>query len=453
MGTRVPISFLRKYVQMLDRFKKRWEGLKQSALVGRSISVLLLRVSGTGLFFLLTLFLTNLFKAEYVGQYDYSRALLVFLGTVALFGMQQSIIYYSGYLTAHQSLGYLPTIYRKMVLMVVIVAVILNLGLYVVSVSPLEEWLSLSVDDITLYTFPAILFYGITMLNIDVFRAMDKIYLSEVFRNILRYSFFFIAVVVLYFTDSTPWLAETFLLNFVFLAALSSWTVWHFFKEPQFKTREKAEAFSLGKIVRRSAPMAVSAASFLLMQSLDVLMLTHFTNYETVAYYSSAVKLTLLISMVLTSVNAVIAPQIAKDFAEKAVQALKEKIAHSTRLIFAITMPGIVLLAIGASFFLGLFGEGYVQAKTALWVLLIGQTVNALCGSIGVYLNMTGKQKVFQTILVSALFINIALNFWLIPEYGMLGAAMATAGSMILWNLVTVVYIYKKDGVRTFLKI
>lgn len=438
---------------MLDRLKKQWNGLRKNTLVGKSISVLLLRVSGTGLFFLLTLFLTNFFEAQYVGQYDYSRALLIFLGTVALFGMQQSIIYYSGYLTAHQSLGHLSSIYKKMVFMVVMMAVLLNLGLYLARMSPLEQWLSLSVDEITLYTFPAILFYGITMLNIDVLRAMDKIYLSEVFRNILRYSFFFLAVAILYTTNNTPWLVQVFLLNFVLLAVLTSLVVIYNFKEPQFKDIGIQEKIGFGKILRRSAPMAVSAASFLLMQSLDVLMLTHFTNYETVAYYSSAVKLTLLISMVLTSVNAVIAPQIAKDFAEKAMQALREKIRHSTRLIFAITMPGIIVLAIGASFFLGLFGEDYVQAKASLWVLLIGQTINAVCGSIGVYLNMTGKQKIFQTILVSALAINIALNFWLIPLYGMLGAAIATAGSMILWNVVTVIYIYRKDGVRTFLKL
>ena len=434
--------------------KIKWlDRLKLQSFHKKSIGVLFLRGIGVVLFFALTLFLTNLFDPELVGKYDYSRSLLVFLGTLALFGMQQSIIYYSGYLSAHKSLGYLKSIYKKMVLMVTVIALLLNIGLVLVIKSPLEDWLGLSIDDITIYTFPAIFFYGITMLNIDVFRAMNKIGVSEIFRNIFRYSFLFIAVVALFYTKNTTYLVEIFLLNFAFLSVFSTIMVVYYFRENQFRERQLKESISLGKILKRSAPMAVSAASFLLMQSLDVLMLSHFSNYEVVAYYSAAVKLTLLIALVLTSVNAVIAPQIAKDYAQKAIQALKKKIADSTRLIFAITMPGIMLLAFGASFFLGWFGEPYVQAKSSLWVLLVGQTINALCGSIGVYLNMTGKQKVFQVILVSALLVNIVLNYILIPIYGMLGAAIATSSSMILWNLVTVVYIYKKDGIRTFLKL
>lgn len=197
--------------------------------------------------------------------------------------------------------------------------------------------------------------------------------------------------------------------------------------------------------------MAVSAASFLLMQSLDVLMLTSFTDYETVAFYSAAVKLTLLISIVLSSVNAVIAPQIAKDFASSKLEALKKNIKRSTRLILLMTLPLILILALFSSFVLHFFGASYVSANTALLILLMGQAVNAFCGSIGVYLNMTGKQQVFQVVLLSALGVNVVLNYFLIPKFGMTGAAIATSVSMILWNAAAVLYVYQKDGVKTFL--
>lgn len=81
----------------------------------------------------------------------------------------------------------------------------------------------------------------------------------------------------------------------------------------------------------------------------------------------------------------------------------------------------------------------------------MGQAVNAFCGSIGVYLNMTGKQQVFQVVLLSALGVNVVLNYFLIPKFGMTGAAIATSVSMILWNAAAVLYVYQKDGVKTFL--
>ena len=64
---------------------------------------------------------------------------------------------------------------------------------------------------------------------------------------------------------------------------------------------------------------------------------------------------------------------------------------------------------------------------------------------------MTGKQRIFQAILISALLLNVTLNYVLIPKLGMTGAALATTISMALWNIAAVVYAFKKDRVIIFL--
>jgi hypothetical protein len=56
-------------------------------------------------------------------------------------------------------------------------------------------------------------------------------------------------------------------------------------------------------------------------------------------------------------------------------------------------------------------------AKDALLILTIGQAVCSIFGS-PVYLNMTGRQHIFQRILVLAV-LNLGLNRFLIPIYGM----------------------------------
>ena len=61
-----------------------------------------------------------------------------------------------------------------------------------------------------------------------------------------------------------------------------------------------------------------------------------------------------------------------------------------------------------------------------------------MSGSVGVILNMTGKEKVFRNILSIALVINITLNILLITKFGIEGAAIASATSMIFWNLYSV---------------
>jgi O-antigen/teichoic acid export membrane protein len=76
----------------------------------------------------------------------------------------------------------------------------------------------------------------------------------------------------------------------------------------------------------------------------------------------------------------------------------------------------------------------------------MGYFVSAISGSVGFILQMTGKQNVFQVILLSAAVINIALNIVLVPIYGISGASFATMTSMIFWNLTAVIYIRLNYG-------
>ncbi len=421
-----------------------------NSFTGRSIGVLFLRLLGVGLFFSGTLYLTNELAPELVGQYDYSRALLLFVGAIALFGMQQSVIFYSGFFSAQNNLGQIRQVYKTMFLLVVGLSVGLNALLYVLG--PIISALGFKpIGSLVYQTFTGILFYAITMLNIDVLRAIDKIYISELFRNIFRYLIFFLGAITLVIIGQPQWLVSVFLGSFVLLALTSTGMLIVYFKQPPLKVFKPSPSISARAILKRSAPMAISAASFLLMQSFDVLMLKQFENYTVVAIYSVAVKLTLLLSVALASVNAVLAPKIAEDYNRGDKKALAAKIKKSTRLIFVSTAPAIVILALGADWILSWFGSAYVAAKTPLLILLLGQAVNTLCGSVGVYLNMTSKQKVFQWIVASALVLNVSLNAYLIPIYGMIGAAWATAASMMAWNIIAVGYVYKMDRIKTFL--
>ena len=99
---------------------------------------------------------------------------------------------------------------------------------------------------------------------------------------------------------------------------------------------------------------------------------------------------------------------------------------------------------------LSIFGEDFIIGKNALLILLIGQSVSVMSGSVGFILQMTGKEKIFQNILFLALLVNIGLNILLIPTYGILGAAIASTISIVFWNLTSVVYIYKEYQVLTF---
>ena len=75
----------------------------------------------------------------------------------------------------------------------------------------------------------------------------------------------------------------------------------------------------------------------------------------------------------------------------------------------------------------------------------------SIFGAAPIYLNMTGRQQLFQFILILAVVINLILNILLIPIYGMLGAGISFVFSMIFWNVLAAIIVYKKDKVKLFL--
>ena len=421
-------------------------------LFNKSIKVLFLRILGVLIFFSLTLFLTNLYPANLVGRYDFSRSFLMFLGAIVVLGMQQSIIYYSGYYASKNELYKLKAVYLKMLKIMLFISLIIAFSFLIIDNGFLNTFFQKNVSGIIIKTISALFFYGLTVLNIEVFRAIDKIFISEAFRNIFRYIFFLIAIVFLFYIGNKSYLLDVFLLNFVFLGVLSTSLLAFFFNRYQSDNGMNTNKnIGFKNIIKRSSPMAISSIAFILMQSIDVVLLGKFTNFKMVAYYAVTVKLTMFISLALTSVNAVLAPKISELFALGQHQKLKVSIRNGTRLIFALTIPAIAVLFIFSNYILNFFGKEYVVAKNTLFILLLGQAVNALCGSVGIYMNMTGKQNILQVLLISALFINLILNWILIPKYGILGAAIATSISTVFWNIIGATYLYKKDKIKTFL--
>lgn len=421
----------------------------KNQLINKSIKVLLLRMLGVILFFSITLFITNYFDPELVGAYDYSRSLLTILSAISVLGMNQSILYYSGVLSSKKALPEIKLIYHKMIRITLIFSLIITFLALIFNWLFAALFLEKVLSNILLKSLVILVFYSLFIINIDTLRALKKVYLSELLRNILRYAPLFIIVLVLHYTNKENWLLEGFLISVGFLGVGSTLFLLHYFKKYKL-TRYKHE-FTYKSIINRSGPMAISAVAFMLMQSVDIILLGRFVGLSEVAYYASAVKITMIIALVLTTVNAIYAPIISELFSLNYMEELKQKLKDATRLISLLTLPAIIFIAAFSNLILSFFGEYYVTAQQALLILLVSQTVNMLCGSVGVYMNMTGKQKVLQSILIISFLLNLLFNWILIPIYGMTGAASATAISMIFWNVSGAIYLLKTDKVKTFL--
>ena len=425
--------------------------MTKNGLIQKSIKVLFLRGSGVVLLFLFTMFLTNYYSAELVGKYDFVRSTIMILSGVSLIGTNQAIIYYSGFLKSKNSLESIKNIYVKMLMMTTALCLLFILGYAMLPEEFINELFNKQeAHSLILKSIAALFFYTTTMLNIDTLRALNKTISSELYRNIFRYTPIFIFSIILYYTQNQEWLIEAFLASFLLLSLTTLIQVGLLFKKLNLPKNNDYN-FSYHQIFARSYPMALSAIAYFIMQSVDIIILTAYEGFESIAYYSVAVKLATVTALALMSVIIVVAPKIAEIYSTNDFEKLNKLINDSARIIFVISIPVLIILFVFSDFMLGLFGENYVLAREALLLLLGGQFFSSLCGPGAVYLNMTGKQKKLNTILILGLGINVILNLVLIPAYGIEGAAVATLISMIFWNSLIVAVIYSTDRIKIFI--
>ena len=420
-------------------------------LIKNSLQVLSLRASGILMMFILSLFLTNSFSAEIVGQYDFVRSFLMILSGASLLGTNQAIIYYSGILTSKKSFGSIKSIYFKMNFLILIACAILYAPLLVIDKEIINQIFNKQgAYELVSLSLQGLVFYSITMLNIDTIRALKHTLISEGFRNIFRYMPFFIFSIILYIIDSPEDLVLWFIYSFVVVFVISSAVVYFFLFKKNFP-KSLTHNFSSTEILRTSYPMALSAISYFLMQSTDVLFISAYDTFESVAYYSIAVKLATVTALALISVNIVIAPKIASIYNDKNFSQLKLILKKATRINVVISLPIIILLLFFSEYVLSTFGSNYILAKNALWILLIAQFFNSITGPSALYLNMTGRQKKLNGILVISLLINVVLNIILVPDFGMLGAAISTTTSFVISKTLASALVFYLDNVKTFI--
>lgn len=178
-----------------------------------------------------------------------------------------------------------------------------------------------------------------------------------------------------------------------------------------------------------SLPLMFSLLTGYLLFHVDVLMLGALASVREVGLYSVATRLALPLFLVLDSVARAFAPLAAHLYSRQQSGRLATAYAAATEWILAINVPAGVLLAVNAEPILALFGDEFIAAATALRVLTAGIVVATACGTAAAMLTMTRWQRLemFDNLLLLGL--NVGLNLVLVPRFGALGAAAATASS------------------------
>ena len=83
---------------------------------------------------------------------------------------------------------------------------------------------------------------------------------------------------------------------------------------------------------------------------------------------------------------------------------------------------------------LAFFDDAYLPSQHPLMILIAGQLIWSACSIAMRIIPMSGYAMLNLANGIVAAIVNLLLNYWLIPKYGNLGAAMATSITLITWS-------------------
>jgi len=384
-----------------------------------------------------TIIIANYFGPRTVGLLNLSYTVRSIIILISLLGFPTAILRFIG---EYRDDYAQKIIIKKMVILCLSVSLLLG-----VVFSIYAEYISVKYfHDRRLEDFLYIILAGtpfviIFSLLVAYFRGLRFISISESIRNsVVVFNLFFILflVIALRGDDLSPAIANvcaailTSLIAIIYSVKL--------LRRQNYKERTNV---TYKKIFDVSLPMLISSSVFTSMSFVDKLMLGFFKTPVEVGIYSVAIKLATITSLILTAVNTIAAPKISELYWDNNIDELKKMIRFTSKIIFFFSFPVLSAYALFSHQILSLFGKEFMKGAVALLILSGGQFVNAASGTVGSFLDMTGHQNAFRNIVVLATIMNIILNYLMIPVYGYNGAALATAFSTILWNLLSLAYV------------
>jgi O-antigen/teichoic acid export membrane protein len=279
--------------------------------------------------------------------------------------------------------------------------------------------------------------YALTDFQDGIGRAKGWIDLAllppYVFRPILLFAFIIVVLLEGYGSSAS---------SAAMAAVAATWVTAaiQYFLQKRRMARELPDGprrYMTGHWIRQSLPLLMLEGFALLMLNLDILLLNLFVTPDQVGIYFAALRTISLVSFIHFAVGAVAMTKFSTLHAAGRKADIYPTLRDMQRWTFWPSL-GIIaaLLALGYPL-LWLFGPEFTAAYPVMFILAAGLLVRAVAGPAQNLLVVTGHQKTTAGILMLTVALNTVLNLLLIPIWGIIGAAVATAAAFMFEAVFT----------------
>ena len=195
---------------------------------------------------------------------------------------------------------------------------------------------------------------------------------------------------------------------------------------------------------RAAIPLLILGATEALLNRTGVIMLGWIADTKNAGIYSLAFNIALVVTLPRIAVNTLFAPMISDLHTRRDKETMQLLITRTSSWTFCAGICIAAALFVLADPLLSWFGAGYDAGVPALRILLVSQVLAASAGSQLYVMTMTGHERGATVLLASCAMVNAGASAVLVGMFGLTGAAIGTAVSLVVWNVAMAFFLWRR---------
>ena len=292
---------------------------------------------------------------------------------------------------------------------------------------------------------------GMAMAYFEVFYAWAKIRMKSVFGNFMKEVFCRIAQTLLLVL---LWL-KLIDIDFFIYALVGFYllrTV--LMKVYAFRLRMPKLDFDFPKnwknIVKYSGLIILGGSTAIVLMEVDKVMLNNFLKIENVAYYAVAGFMASTIAVPSRAMHQITYPLTATYLNNKDRVALKKLYQKSSLTLFIISGLLFLLIVLNLSDLYTLLPDNYAGGFMIVFWIGLAKVFDSILGNNNSILFNSNYYRSILFFGVILAVLAILFNLWLIPNYGLDGAAIASFSAFLIYNTLKLGYVKAKFEIIPF---
>jgi O-antigen/teichoic acid export membrane protein len=249
---------------------------------------------------------------------------------------------------------------------------------------------------------------------------------------------FAVLVVLFVHEGDTVELAWIHLAGVAVTSAITAVVVLRLSGRPTFDVgwRDLARRFRFG------IPLGISAVMISVYYTVDSVLLGYLKDTEEVGQYAVAYRIPLAILAFAALWGQVLFPHLSA-LAQRSHVEVREQVGYFASLALTLSLPLLTgAVIVGDQLIPGLFGAEYARASDAFIVLMFAAALVPFSINWGTATIALGDERHQAIAVTLGAALNLVANLFVIPPYGMTGAAVTTVAAEV------VVFVYLAERVR-----